>query len=62
MDGMIKVKVYVSTRFIKSQDETEVEVGRDFWGAMNDSERKEYMLDVMFEMIDWGFYEVEEGE
>lgn len=61
MDDMIKVKVYVSTRFIKSQDETEVEVDRDLWEAMNDSERNEYMLDVMFEMIDWGFYEVEGG-
>lgn len=51
----MKVKVYVSTGYVGSKKEDVVEIDDEEWTDMSENERNDYFLEVMFEMINWGW-------
>lgn len=60
MSDTIKIRVYVGTKFVGSEDEQIVEVDREEWEDMSDSQQEKYMREIMFEMISWGYDPVED--
>jgi hypothetical protein len=51
---MKKIKVYVATRFVRSQDSLIIEVEDD----ATEEEINQAALEAMFEMIEWGYEEI----
>ena len=59
---MKKIKLYARTDMVGSKVETIVEVDEDDWASMDDREKKEFMLDELFDrgMVEWGYEETEQ--
>lgn len=55
----MKLRVTVKTRNVGSQVTTLIEIDREQWNDMSESEREEFMLESMFELIEWNYEEVE---
>ncbi len=56
---MAKIKVSVRTDRVGSKCETILD--EPFWDTMSDQEKEETCRDVMFNMIDWDYEEIENG-
>jgi uncharacterized FlaG/YvyC family protein len=54
VEVMKKIKVYVATRFVRSQDSLIIEVEDD----ATEEEINQAALEAMFEMIEWGYEEI----
>lgn len=55
---MTTIKIKVSTRYINSEDSSEITFPKDAWESLTDEERDEVVLETLFEMIDWDWEEV----
>ena len=53
----MKVKVYVSTRYVGSKSEDIIEIDDEEWADMSDREKDEVMQEAMFDLIEWGYEE-----
>jgi hypothetical protein len=61
----MKVTVYVSTGFVGSRREEEIEIDDEDIAGMTEQERDDYIDDqareVLWELINWGWEPVEES-
>lgn len=59
MSDKIEIKITVRTDRVGSEDERVVEFDREEWQDMDEMERKEACLEIMIEMVQWDYEEVD---
>ena len=59
MSDTVKIRCYIHTNKVGSECTDIVEIDREEWEDMDEGERDEYLQECAFQMMEWGYEEVE---
>ena len=58
-NGMITIRVFVHNGYVNGTVVHEFKIEKEDWDEMSIEERDKLCLEVMWELIEWGYEEVE---
>ena len=53
----MRVRVFVRTNKVGSECSDEIEIEDDEWRTMSETDREDYLRDVVWNMAEWGYEE-----